>query len=207
MFDSQCDLAALVYQQDEDPDQILRDFASDLNGHGYRAVGLVQTGHHCVDAPTLSAMLVHTGEELQLFQDLGTCAAGCRLDVGQLLEAGSQIANAIDEGADLVIINRFGRQEREGKGLSHLIERALSADIPVVIAVPSHRFADWIRFADGMSVKLRCNRQALETWWNAVSARNGDGGPPPADGLRSAEVDFHPQLQSVFERSRWPVPR
>jgi hypothetical protein len=48
----------------------------------------------------------------------------------------------------------------------------LSADIPVVIAVPSHRFADWIRFADGMSVKLRCHREALEAWWSAVSTRN-----------------------------------
>jgi hypothetical protein len=172
MFDSQCDLAALVYQQDEDPDQVLRDFASDLSGYGYRTVGLVQTGHHCVDAPTLSAMLLHTGKELQLYQDLGTCAAGCRLDVGQLLDAGNQVASAIDQGADLVIINRFGRQEREGKGLCYLIERALSADIPVVIAVPSYRFADWIKFADGMSVKLGCNRPALDAWWNAISARS-----------------------------------
>jgi hypothetical protein len=173
MFDSQCDLAALVYEQNEDPDQILWDFAVDLNRRGHRAVGLVQTGHHCVDAPKLSAMLLHTGEELQLFQDLGTCAAGCRLDVGQLLDAGSQVASAIDQGADLLIVNRFGRQEREGKGLCYLIERALSADIPVVIAVPSHRFADWIKFADGMSVKLRCNRPALEAWWNVISARDG----------------------------------
>jgi hypothetical protein len=83
MFDSQCDLAALVYEQDQDPDEILRGFAADLNAQGYRAVGLVQLGHHCLDAPKLSAMLVHTGEELQLlFQDLGTCSAGCRLDRG-----------------------------------------------------------------------------------------------------------------------------
>jgi hypothetical protein len=172
MFDSQCDLAALVYEPDQDPDEILRGFAADLNGRGYRAVGLVQLGHHCVDTPELSAMLVHTGERLQLFQDLGTCSAGCRLDVGQLLDAGQQIASAIDQGADLVIVNRFGRQEREGKGLSYLVERALSADIPVVIAVPSHRFADWIKFADGMSVKLRCDRDSLDAWWSAVSARN-----------------------------------
>jgi len=172
MFDSQCDLAALVYEPDQDPDRLLREFASDLNAGGYRAVGLVQLGHHCVDAPKLSAMLVHTGEELPLFQNLGACASGCRLDVGQLLEAGTQVASAIDQGADLVIVNRFGRQERDGKGLSYLVERALSADIPVVIAVPSHRFADWIRFADGMSVKLRCHRPALDAWWNAVSARN-----------------------------------
>ena len=172
MFDSQCDLAALVYERHQDPDRILREFAADLNHRGYRAVGLVQFGHHCTDAPKLTAMLVHTGEELQLFQNLGTCATGCRLDVGQLLDAGSQVASAIDQGADLLIVNRFGRQEREGKGLSYLVERALSADIPVVIAVPSHRFADWIKFADGMSVKLRCDREALDAWWSAVSTRN-----------------------------------
>jgi hypothetical protein len=172
MFDSQCDLAALVYERDQDADETLREFAGDLKARGYRAVGLVQTGHHCLDAPKLSAMLVHTGEELQLFQNLGACATGCRLDVGRLLDAGAQVASAIDEGADLVIVNRFGRQEREGKGLSYLVERALSADIPVVIAVPGHRFADWIRFADGMSVKLNCDRKSLNSWWRAVSARN-----------------------------------
>jgi hypothetical protein len=172
MFDSQCDLAALVYEQDQDPDEVLRGFASDLKACGYRVAGLVQTGHHCIDAPRLSAMLVHSGEELQLFQDLGSCATGCRLDVGQLLDAGGKVASVIDQGADLVIVNRFGRQEREGKGLSFLVERALSADIPVVIAVPGHRFADWIRFADGMSVKLRCDRETLDMWWNTVSARN-----------------------------------
>lgn len=90
------------------------------------------------------------------------------------------IAAAIDRGADLVIVNRFGRQECAGKGLSRLIEHALSADIPVVIAVPSHRFADWIKFADGMSVKLPCQRSALDTWWSGISNRMGylaDGAP------------------------------
>lgn len=136
LFDSQCDLAAMVYGEGDDPDAILRAFAADLNREGHRAVGLVQLGHHCLDTPQLSAVLLHTGEELQLFQNLGACAAGCRLDVGQLLDAGAQIAHAIDEGADVLIVNRFGRQEREGKGLSWLIDRAMSADIPVVIAVP-----------------------------------------------------------------------
>jgi len=100
-------------------------------------------------------------------------ARGCRLDLGRLLNAGAEVASAIDQGADLVIVNRFGRQEREGKGLSYLIERALSADIPVVTAVPSHRFQDWIRFAEGMSVKLHCDPHALNAWWDSVAVRNG----------------------------------
>ena len=186
MFDAQCDLAAMVYERDQDPDRVLREFASDLNLRGHRAVGLVQTSHHCLDAPKLSAMLVHTGEERQLYQNLGAGATGCRLDVGKLLDAGAHIAGAIKQGADLVIVNRFGRQECDGKGLLYLVERALSADIPVVIAVPSHRFADWIKFADGMSVKLPCDRTALEAWWSAVSARNA--GMTRRDHLTVCEV-------------------
>jgi hypothetical protein len=33
-------------------------------------------------------------------------------------------------GADLVIINRFGKRERDGKGLSRVIERALDGIFP-----------------------------------------------------------------------------
>ena len=62
-------------------------------------------------------------------------------------------------------------QEAGGKGLASLIDRALNADIPVVIAVSSERFADWVQFAGGMSVKLKCDRQALDAWWHAVSSR------------------------------------
>jgi ABC-type sugar transport system substrate-binding protein len=74
-----------------------------------------------------------------------------------------------------VIINRFGKRERDGKGLSRVIERALDADIPVVIAVSSERFADWIKFAGGMSVKLACDPTALGQWWNNISMRASEG--------------------------------
>ena len=55
MFDAQCDLAALVYDEHDDPDAILRDFANELNARGFRAVGMVQAGQ-CADS-SLSAVL------------------------------------------------------------------------------------------------------------------------------------------------------
>lgn len=170
MFDSQCDLAALVYRKHEDPDAVLRAFAGDIAERGFRAVGLVQLGHR-VESASLMATLIHTGETVRLFQDRGAGAIGCKLDVGRLLEAAGQVASGIDEGADVVIINRYGKQEREGRGLSYLIERALDCDIPVVIAVPEHRFAEWIRFSGGMSVKLPCREDALSSWWETISTR------------------------------------
>ncbi|HYI29289.1 MAG TPA: DUF2478 domain-containing protein [Bradyrhizobium sp.] len=176
MFDSQCDLAALVYDGDQDPDEILRAFAADLTARGSRVVGMVQAGQ-CADS-SLSAVLVHSGEKLLLAQDPDPLATGCRLDLGRLQDAAMRIAGAMEFGADLVIINRFGKRERDGRGLASLIDRAVEADIPVVIAVSRDRFADWIAFAGGMSVKLRCHRDALDAWWNAVSTR-GAGGVGP----------------------------
>lgn len=172
MFDAQCDLAALVYDPGEDPDTVLRDFAASLNATGFRAVGLVQLGRHGVEVPNISAMLLHDGSEIPLLQDLGPYSSGCRLDVGRLLDAGAQVARALDGGADILIINRFGRQECDGQGLRYLIEQALGGDIPVLIAVPRHRFPDWIKFAEGMSVKLRCDRDVLDGWWQGLSARH-----------------------------------
>jgi nucleoside-triphosphatase THEP1 len=173
MFDAQCDLAALVYERDQDPDAVLRGFAADLNARGFRAVGMVQTGQ-CADA-SLSAVLVHNGEVLALAQDPTSPASGCKLDLRRLQDAAARVAGAMEEGADLVIINRFGKRERDGKGLSRVIERALDADIPVVIAVSSERFADWIKFAGGMSVKLACDPTALGQWWNNISMRASEG--------------------------------
>jgi nucleoside-triphosphatase THEP1 len=173
MFDAQCDLAALVYDADQDPDAVLREFAADLNARGVRTVGMVQAGQ-CADS-SLSAVLVHTGEKLLLAQDFDPAARGCRLDLGRLQNTAARVANALESGADLLIINRFGKRESAGQGLAYLIERALDADIPVVIAVSAHRFADWIKFAGGMSVKLRCDRHALDAWWHGVSTRDGGG--------------------------------
>jgi nucleoside-triphosphatase THEP1 len=170
MFHAECDIAALVYDADHDPDATLRDFAADLKAHGYRAVGMVQTGQ-CVDA-SLSAVLLHTGEVLSLAQDPEPGASGCRLDIQRLQNAGKRIADALEQGADVVIINRFGKRERDGKGLGYLIDRAFESNLPVVIAVSREHFAEWVKFAEGMTVKLACDRRALDAWWHGVSSRS-----------------------------------
>jgi nucleoside-triphosphatase THEP1 len=169
MFDARCDLAALVYEPHQDPDAALHDFASDLNAHGFRAVGMVQAGQ-CADS-SLSVVLLHNGEKLLLAQDFDPAASGCRLDVARLQNVGARVVGALEAGADLVVINRFGKRERDGQGLAYLIERALEADTPVVIAVSSDRVAEWIKFAGSMTVKLACDRHSLDSWWRNVSVR------------------------------------
>jgi nucleoside-triphosphatase THEP1 len=166
MFDARIDLAALVYEAHQDPDAILRDFASELNARSLRVVGMTQAGQ-CADS-SLSVVLLDSGEKLLLAQDFDPATSGCRLDVARLQNAG---ARALEAGADLLIINRFGKREREGRGLAYLIERALEAHTPVVIAVSSEHFAEWIKFAGSMTARLGCDRPSLDRWWRDVPVR------------------------------------
>jgi hypothetical protein len=169
-FDAQCDLAAVVYGIDDDPDRLISSFAADLRRAGCRPVGVVQLGRSCQsDDPRFGVTLLPDGEVLGLALDDASVSSGCRLDRDRLAGLSRRLAAAIDDGADLVIINRFGRSEAEGKGLIHLIPQALGADIPVLIAVPEQRFAAWIKFSEGMNVRLACRRDALDRWWRTVA--------------------------------------
>ena len=169
-FDAQCDVAAVVYGFDDDPDRLLIDFADDLRRAGLRPVGVIQAGRSCqAEHPRLGVIMLPGGENVCLVPDLEGCGAGCRLDAGRLAELTKRLAAAIEDGADVVVINRFGRSEAEGRGLIDLIAQALDADIPVLIAVPERRFSDWIRFSGGMNVRLACRREALDRWWRSVA--------------------------------------
>jgi hypothetical protein len=174
-FDAQCDLAAVVYGADDDPDRLISGFAADLRRLGCRPVGVVQFGRSCrSDDLGLGVTLLPDGEVVGLALDDEPASGGCRLDRDRLAGLSMRLAAAID-GADLVIINRFGRSEAEGRGLIDLIRRALDADIPVLIAVPEQRFAAWIKFSEGMNVRLACRRDALDRWWRTIAGapRNG----------------------------------
>lgn len=173
MFDAQCELAALVYQSGQDPDSVLLTFATGLQARGLRPVGLVQRGHHDAGAAMLPAWMIHTGADVDLFQDKAAYTRGRRLDLDKLVRVRREMMAAVDRGADLLIVNRFGRQEQQGRGLAQLIEHALRADVPVVVPVPAFRFSDWIGYVEGMCVKLPCDLASLATWWSQISDRSG----------------------------------
>ncbi len=165
-------MAALVFSDDQQPDPVLGDFASRLMSEGHRVLGLVQRGH-CEGPATreLFATLLHNGDDVPLFQDLGSCAMGCKLDVNQLLRAGASISDALaNGGADILIINRFGKLEKEGKGLLFLIEQALSANVPVLIAVPESHLDDWTEFSGGLGDQFACDAVAVTQWWDSFAA-------------------------------------
>ena len=180
-FDAQCDFASVVYGRDDDPDRLFIDFTDDLCRSGLRPVGVIQSGRSCrTEEPKLRVVLLPGGETVGLVADMDCDAGGCRLDDQQLSQLAERLTTAIDDSPDLVVINRFGNAEAEGRGLVKPIAQALKADIPVLIAVPERRFSDWIRFSDGMNVRLPCRREELDRWWQSVARTSARRRPGPA---------------------------
>jgi hypothetical protein len=88
-----------------------------------------------------------SGETIEISQDRGQHARGCRLDVGELLRAMQLVTAALEAKPDLLILNKFGKTEAEGGGFRDLIIQAVGAAVPVLVAVPYRNLDTWRIFA------------------------------------------------------------
>jgi hypothetical protein len=73
---------------------------------------------------------------------------------------------------DLLILNRFGKGEAEGRGFRDVMSQALLAGIPVLTAVRETYAAEWQEFSGDMGYDLEPEFAAVMGWVDMVS---GDG--------------------------------
>ncbi|MGC2812116.1 MAG: DUF2478 domain-containing protein, partial [Bradyrhizobium sp.] len=99
------------------------------------------------------------------------------------------IERAVLERADLLIINKFGREEAHGRGLRAAIAEALIAEIPLVIGVSTQNLCDFLTFVGDSATRLTPDIEAITSWCrNAVE--------------RGAHHRFQPRLSSVQAQDR-----
>lgn len=162
-------LAAIHYELRFPIDELIAEAASRLRLHGGRVGGVVQEN---VGVPredgsccqTMTLLDLHSGERFMISQALGADSRGCRLDPRGLAEVEARLEAAVDGGLDLLILNKFGRAEAEGRGLRAVLSRALAADISVLTAVRAPYDQDWQRFHDGMADALPADADAVVAW-------------------------------------------
>ena len=166
-------LAAILYRPEDDVDALLADIADALLREGERIGGIVQrnlkdafgrpNGMHVID--------LSTGRQISICQPLGTGATGCKLDPAGLAEASLAVSRAVTEGAELIIVNKFSKQEAAGHGLRSELAEAIIAGGPVLTAVPEKCFDAWKEFTGDRGTTLLCARHVVEQWWREVSRR------------------------------------
>jgi molybdate transport system ATP-binding protein len=166
-------VAAILYRPEDDVDALLAGFASALIRNGERVGGIVQRNLKD-EAGRSNGMLVvdlMNGREISICQPLGRGATACKLDPAGLAEASLAVSRAIADDADLIIVNKFSKQEASGHGLRSELADAIMAGGPVLTAVPEKCLDAWTQFTGGRGTTLLCAPHVVEDWWREVSLR------------------------------------
>lgn len=165
-------LAAIPFSSGFPIDAFMHGLVGRLKRLGLRLGGVVQ--HHdatCGDrCMAMSLEDVASGRRFPISQDLGAGASGCHLDAAGLAAAAVAFSDALAGHVDLVIVNRFGKQEAAGGGLREEIAAVSLAGLPLLIAVRGDFLPAWRDFAGGDWLELPVDEDAVERWAQAVTA-------------------------------------
>ena len=155
-----------------DTDLLLAGLADALAAQDVRAVGTVQINTECGgDGPCdMDVRVLPDGPVLRISQTLGTGARGCRLDPGALETAIGHCEARLD-GAGLLIVNKFGKQEASGRGFRGLIGEALARDIPVLVGLNRLNQDAFHDFTGNAAVEIAPTAEALLTWVEGALAQ------------------------------------
>ncbi|MEM1376586.1 MAG: DUF2478 domain-containing protein [Pseudomonadota bacterium] len=154
-----------------DNDLLLSAFAEQLINDGRDVCGCVQINKDRSDRDHCD-MVVRTipaGEEILISQYLGPGSRGCRLDVNALERAVASVEGAYNTDCDLLLINKFGKHEAQGRGFRDLIARALGDDIPVLVGLNALNKDAFLSFAQGLEAPVEPNLNSLVRWFNGRS--------------------------------------
>jgi len=104
------------------------------------------------------------GSVLRISQDLGPSSKGCRLDPDALETAVGRVTANLASGADVLIVNKFGKHEAEGRGFRSAIADAISQDMLVLVGINALNFDAFQDFAGPDAVRLEPIKHDILTW-------------------------------------------
>ena len=153
-------------------DRFLAAVAERLERAGVRLAGTVQTNIARADRTRcdMDLRVLPDGPVLRISEDRGAAARGCILDSEALEQTVVQVAQRLD-GADLLIVNKFGKREGEGRGLIPVIGEALGRGIPVLVGVNGLNLPDFLAFADGLADGLPADVVKVADWCLAAAQK------------------------------------
>ncbi|MBR9852409.1 MAG: DUF2478 domain-containing protein [Rhodobacteraceae bacterium] len=149
-----------------DVDFLLDSFARRMIARGYRVRGIVQVNterspDHACD---MDLQVLPDGAVYRISQNLGAGSRGCRLDPEALEMSVAEVEASLSGGADLVILNKFGKQEAEGRGFREVLAGAVAEGIPVLVGLNALNKAAFETFAAGLATECPPTLEALTQW-------------------------------------------
>ncbi len=162
-------IAAVATEHGVPQQALLLEFAERRRAEGLRVAGVVEVVEPSARGACKArlALDLTTGARFVLSQELGAGSTACNLDPRGLAQACAAAQRAIDAGADLVILSKFGKIETERGGFCDAFATAIAAELQIVTTVNSEWRDEWARFAGSLADDVEASAEALETWWRA----------------------------------------
>lgn len=148
-------------------DLLLANVAHALLGKGHMLAGTVQVNSDRVDCRgcDMDVLVLPDGPTIRISQSLGKNAKGCRLDPSALEDAVAVTSKKLAEGADLLIVNKFGKHEASGRGFRDIIAQALEQNIPVLVGTNRLNEAAFLEFVGDDACKLTPSANRCLNWF------------------------------------------
>jgi uncharacterized protein DUF2478 len=159
-------LAAVTYQAGFQIDNFLTRVADLLRAEHVGLAGVLQENTSAAAGICSEMAVVDLASQtrFRISQDLGSQAAGCRLDARGLADIAALLDRPPTSDVELLILNKFGRAEAEGGGLRPAFIRAIEAGIPVLTAVRTTYAEAWSKFHGRLAVDLAPDFDSVLRW-------------------------------------------
>lgn len=155
--------------------QLMRQFIAGLDP-AVRVAGVIEDDTAADGGDCTAGDLRERGDfaRFKLMQDREPGGSGCRLDPEALVAACEAVRRSIGAGADLVVLNKFGKAEADRSGLAAAFASAIEAEAPVLTSVAPRMQDAWDRFAGPLYVILPPDLGAIQDWWGGLARGAAD---------------------------------
>ncbi|MEE9335155.1 MAG: DUF2478 domain-containing protein [Granulosicoccaceae bacterium] len=158
-------IAAIVTESADRSDEIIDRVISNLQDQGQLVAGLRQRLIPGVDTGCgVRLEDIQTGELHRITQNLGNGSISCNIDTAAVERLALNQCSALNENINLLFVNRFGKQESEGRGFRGVMERAIELDIPVLTAVRKSSLQAWIDYGGDWVTTLPVCENHIQLW-------------------------------------------
>lgn len=156
-------IAALVYREEGSKELMMLWQAVKIwQGQGLKVAGLLNAAAGSGIKIRDRIRSLGDSREYVIMYD-GGCGDACKLDPRGLAAASEVIREALQVPTDILVFNKFGHAESEGRGLFEEYAQAVAAGIPVVSLLQEKYLPDWRSFTDGTGAELG-SLEALLSW-------------------------------------------
>lgn len=158
-----------------DTDLLLARVAETLMADGLRLCGTVQFNTECEgEGPCdMDVRVLPDGPVIRISQSLGVGARGCRLDPGAL-ETAIAVCEAQLDRADVLVVNKFGKQEALGRGFRGLIAEAMGRGTPVLVGLNALNLSAFEAFVGGEAEAVPATEDAVLAWMHSATKEASD---------------------------------